>query len=92
MESDLLRLVLLDAALVFGSFVALWVIGLSMKDSSLVDIWFAPCIATAAALGCVFRYPFETLSYLAMDVFPELKITEGGLRSPREAGPISLFR
>ncbi len=53
MESDLLRLVLLDAALVFGSFVALWVIGLSMKDSSLVDIWFAPCIATAAALGCV---------------------------------------
>lgn len=46
----------------------------------------------ANALGCVFRYPFETLSYLAMDFFPELKITEGGLRSPREAGPISLFR
>jgi steroid 5-alpha reductase family enzyme len=39
------------AALAFGSFVAMWAIGLLMKDSSLVDIWFAPCIAVAAVLG-----------------------------------------
>lgn len=51
MASELVQLVLADAALVFGSFAALWVIGLWKKDSSLVDIWFAPCIATAAVLG-----------------------------------------
>ena len=51
MFDDLLRLALADAALVFGSFTLLWAIGLAMRDSSLVDIWFAPCIAAAAVLG-----------------------------------------
>ena len=45
MLDDLIRLALADAALVFGSFTLLWAIGLAMRDSSLVDIWFAPCIA-----------------------------------------------
>ena len=48
---DLLELALADAALVFGSFVLLWGLSLSLRDSSLVDIWFAPCIAAAAVLG-----------------------------------------
>lgn len=51
MWADLLELAMADAVLVFGSFVFLWAVGLRMKDSSLVDIWFAPCIATAAVVG-----------------------------------------
>ncbi len=51
MWNDLLRLALADAALVFGSFIALWFISMAVKDSSLVDIWFAPCIAFVALLG-----------------------------------------
>lgn len=51
MSPDLLQLIASCAALVFGSFIGLWVIGLFMKDSSLVDIWFAPCISLAAVLG-----------------------------------------
>ncbi len=51
MSPDILQLILASAALVFGSFVMLWAIGLFVKDSSLVDVWFAPCIAMAAVLG-----------------------------------------
>jgi steroid 5-alpha reductase family enzyme len=51
MGAELLELAVADALLVFGSFIALWIVGLRMKDSSLVDIWFAPCIATAAIMG-----------------------------------------
>jgi steroid 5-alpha reductase family enzyme len=51
MSPDMLQLMAASAVLVFGSFIALWIIGLFMKDSSLVDIWFAPCIALAAVLG-----------------------------------------
>ncbi len=35
----------------FGSFILLWAISMAMRDSSLVDIWFAPCIGAAAVLG-----------------------------------------
>ncbi len=51
MLDGLLQLMLADAVLVFGSFLLLWVAGLVTRDSSLVDIWFAPCIAAAAVLG-----------------------------------------
>ena len=51
MLEDLVRLVLADAALVFGSFTALWAVSMVMRDSSLVDIWFSPCIALAAIMG-----------------------------------------
>ena len=51
MGLSLLELAVANALLVFGSFVALWALGLLLKDSSLVDIWFAPCIAAAAVLG-----------------------------------------
>jgi steroid 5-alpha reductase family enzyme len=51
MFNDLLQLTLADAAFVFGSFVLLWAISMAARDSSLVDIWFAPCIAGAAVLG-----------------------------------------
>lgn len=51
MGPDMLQLIIASGVLVFGSFIGLWAIGLLMKDSSLVDIWFAPCIACAALLG-----------------------------------------
>ncbi len=51
MSSALFELARVDAVLVFGSFILLWAVGLKMKDSSLVDIWFAPCTAVAAILG-----------------------------------------
>ena len=51
MLDDLIRLALANAALVFGSFILLWAISLGLRDSSLVDIWFAPCIGAAAVLG-----------------------------------------
>ena len=51
MWEELLRLAALNAGLVYGSFVLLWLVGLAMRDSSLVDIWFAPCVAVAAAIG-----------------------------------------
>lgn len=51
MLEDLIRLAMANAGLVFGSFLLLWAIGLAMRDSSLVDIWFAPCIGAAAVLG-----------------------------------------
>ena len=53
MLADLVRLALADAALVFGSFILLWAVSMAMRDSSLVDIWFAPCIAAAAVLGAL---------------------------------------
>src|SRR4030095_9499759 len=51
MVADLLRLAIADAALVFASFIALWFVSMVLRDSSLVDIWFAPCIAAAATVG-----------------------------------------
>jgi len=51
MWTDLLELARADAAFVFGSFVALWGISMAARDSSLVDIWFAPCIALATLMG-----------------------------------------
>lgn len=54
MLDDLIRLALVDAAIVFGSFTLLWAISMATRDSSLVDIWFSPCIAIAAVTGAVF--------------------------------------
>jgi len=51
MLNELIELVLADAALIFGSFIALWGISMWRRDSSLVDIWFAPCIAAGAVMG-----------------------------------------
>jgi len=51
MLDDLIRLALANAVLVFGSFILLWAVSMAMRDSSLVDIWFAPCIGAAAVLG-----------------------------------------
>lgn len=39
------------AAYIMLSFLTVWVVGLAMKDSSIVDIWFAPCLGLAAVIG-----------------------------------------
>ena len=51
MFEDLVRLALVDAGIVFGSFTLLWAVSMLARDSSLVDIWFSPCIALAAIVG-----------------------------------------
>lgn len=51
MLDDLIQLALANAAFIFGSFTVLWAISMAARDSSLVDIWFAPSIAAAAVLG-----------------------------------------
>lgn len=38
MFEDLVRLALVDAGIVFGSFTLLWAISMVARDSSLVDI------------------------------------------------------
>lgn len=51
MSAELLRLASIYAAIIFGSFTALWALSMATRDSSLVDIWFAPCVAVAAVAG-----------------------------------------
>jgi len=59
MLDDLIQLALADAALIFGSFILLWAVSMAMRDSSLVDIWFAPCIGAAAVLGVFVAEGYE---------------------------------
>jgi len=51
MHQELLDLFVIVASYIMISFLAVWVIGLAIKDSSIVDIWFAPCIGIAAVIG-----------------------------------------
>ena len=55
MLDDLIRLAFANAVLVFGSFILLWAVSMAMRDPSLVDIWFAPCIGAAAVSECSSR-------------------------------------
>lgn len=50
-HQSLLALSGVVAAFIMGSFLVVWVIGLAMKDSSIVDIWFSPCLGIAAVIG-----------------------------------------
>ena len=59
MLDDLIRLALANAALVFGSFIVLWAVSMATRDSSLVDIWSAPCIGAAAVLGAFVAHGTE---------------------------------
>ena len=47
----MLELGLVVAAYIMASFLIVWVIGLAIRDSSIVDIWFAPCLGIAAVIG-----------------------------------------
>jgi adenine deaminase len=48
-------------------------------------------IAASRTLGCPLGDPFMTLSFLALPVIPELKLTDKGLVDVLEFKPISLF-
>ncbi|MBL7137031.1 MAG: hypothetical protein ISS81_10670, partial [Candidatus Marinimicrobia bacterium] len=45
----------------------------------------------AHKLGCVLENPFMTLSFLALPVIPELKITDKGLVDVNKFDFVSLF-
>ena len=51
MHQGLIDLFVVVASYIMISFIVVWVIGLAIKDSSIVDIWFAPCIGIAAVMG-----------------------------------------
>lgn len=51
MHQALMDLFVVVASYIMISFIMMWVIGLAIKDSSIVDIWFAPCIGIAAVIG-----------------------------------------
>ncbi|WP_036878369.1 adenine deaminase [Xylanibacter oryzae] len=46
---------------------------------------------TVAKLGCLYKAPFMTLSFLALLVIPELKLSDKGLFDSKEMKFISLF-
>ena len=48
-------------------------------------------VAAAAALGCVLRDPFMTLSFLALSPIPALKVTDLGLVDAERFELVSLF-
>jgi steroid 5-alpha reductase family enzyme len=56
----------LVAAFIMLSFIVVWVIGLAMKDSSIVDIWFSPCLGIAAVIGWQIGGGAEDRSLLVM--------------------------
>jgi adenine deaminase len=45
----------------------------------------------AAALGCCLSDPFMTLSFMALPVIPELKLTDMGLFDVMRFSHVSLF-
>ena len=50
-HQSLMHLALVVSAFIMLSFIVVGVIGLAMRDSSIVDIWFAPCLGIAAVIG-----------------------------------------
>jgi adenine deaminase len=51
----------------------------------------AECIDAAHKLGCKLEDPFMTLSFLALPVIPELKLTDQGLVDVGKFDFIDLF-
>ena len=49
------------------------------RDAGQVCRELAEVRAAARALGCPLKVPFGTLSFLALSVIPELRITDQGL-------------
>ena len=46
---------------------------------------------TAGSLGCRLREPFMALSFLALPVIPDLKITDRGLVDVQRFAPVPFF-
>ncbi len=65
-HQSLMYLGILVAAFIMLSFIVVWVIGLAMKDSSIVDIWFSPCLGIAAVIGWQIGGGAEDRSLLVM--------------------------
>lgn len=52
---------------------------ISTEDAETVAHVYCACDAAAKALGCTLHAPFMTLSFMALPVIPELKLTDRGL-------------
>jgi adenine deaminase len=64
-----------------------------MSDKPLKDVAFGweHMVAAAQNLGCYVKEPFMILSFLALPVIPDLKITDKGLVDVRQFRHIPLF-
>jgi adenine deaminase len=72
--------------------LALPVAGLmSNEPLAAVDAAVKRLLAAARELGCLLPDPFMTLSFLALPVIPELKLTDFGLVDVNEFKPVPLF-
>jgi adenine deaminase len=52
---------------------------MSTEDAETVARAYCACDTAAKALGCTLQAPFMTLSFMALPVIPELKLTDRGL-------------
>jgi len=64
-----------------------------MSDKPLKDVarGWEKMVAAAQNLGCYVKEPFMILSFLALPVIPDLKITDRGLVDVRQFQHVSLF-
>jgi adenine deaminase len=64
-----------------------------LSDAPLADVsaGVSELVGAAGKLGCGLRDPFMTLSFLALPVIPELKITDRGLVDVRAFELVPLF-
>lgn len=74
------------------AFLELPVAGLmSMESASFVAERYSKLLRAAGRIGCTLLSPFMTMSFLALPVIPELKITDKGLIDVQQFAPVSLF-
>ncbi|MGD9973251.1 MAG: adenine deaminase [Desulfatirhabdiaceae bacterium] len=64
---------------------------MSTEPLEQVETCLNRLIAASRTLGCLLGDPFMTLSFLALPVIPELKLTDKGLVNVLEFKPVSLF-
>jgi len=64
---------------------------MSVADAATVGRDYTELDAFAKALGCRLKAPFMTLSFMALPVIPELKLTDKGLFDGLSFGFVPLF-
>jgi adenine deaminase len=64
---------------------------MSDQDGATVARQYTKLLATVQNLGCRLHDPFMTLSFMALPVIPDLKLTATGLFDARRFKPVGLF-
>jgi adenine deaminase len=64
---------------------------MSEQPAKAVADAMAKLQSSAAALGSILHDPFMTLSFMALEVIPALKLTDQGLVDVEQFKPVKLF-